>query len=85
MSVTQQLLDLFRVDKQLRGLRNRLDQAERFLSQQSTLLKTLDTNKQQLEEEAKKRLEELKKKQALPQPANAFRDGSSLTIGINVR
>ena len=54
MSVTQQLLDLFRVDKQLRGLRNRLDQAERFLSQQSTLLKTLDTNKQQLEEEAKK-------------------------------
>jgi uncharacterized protein len=42
MSVTQQLLKLFQVDKQLRGLRSRLDAAERFLDQQKTLFKELD-------------------------------------------
>ncbi len=42
MSVTQQLLKLFQVDKQLRGLRSRLDAAERFLEQQRTLFKDLD-------------------------------------------
>lgn len=53
MSVTQQLLELFRVDKQLRGLRNRLDAAEGFLAQQSKLLETLETQKQQFDSEAK--------------------------------
>lgn len=42
MGVTQQLLKLFQVDKQLRGLRSRLDAAERFLDQQRTLFKELD-------------------------------------------
>jgi predicted nucleic acid-binding Zn-ribbon protein len=53
MTVTKQLLELFRVDKQLRGLRNRLDTAERFLSQQSQLLTGLDAQKKQLESESK--------------------------------
>lgn len=35
MTVTSQLLELFRVDKQLRGLRTRLDAAERFLREQT--------------------------------------------------
>jgi len=42
MSVTQQLLKLFQVDKQLRGLRSRLDAAERFLDQQRALLAEID-------------------------------------------
>ena len=53
MSVTQQLLELFRVDKQLRGLRNRLDAAEAFFNQQSKLLETLEAQRQQFEAEAK--------------------------------
>ena len=53
MSVTKQLLDLFRVDKQLRGLRSRLDGAERFLSTQSTLLAELDKQKATLESQVK--------------------------------
>lgn len=42
MSLTKQLLDLFRVDKQLRGLRHRLEAAERFLSQQQAQLADLE-------------------------------------------
>lgn len=42
MSVTQQLLDLFKVDKQLRGLRSRLEAAERFLNQQSAQLAEME-------------------------------------------
>jgi predicted nucleic acid-binding Zn-ribbon protein len=42
MSVTKHLLDLFRVDKQLRGLRHRLEAAERFLSQQVAQLTELE-------------------------------------------
>lgn len=45
MSVTLQLLKLFQVDKQLRGLRSRLDGAERFLAQQKMLLKDIDDKK----------------------------------------
>lgn len=54
MSVSQQLLELFRVDKQLRGLRNRLDAAERFYAQQSKLLSDLEAQKKDLESESKK-------------------------------
>jgi uncharacterized protein len=53
MSVTKQLLDLFRVDKQLRGLRSRLDGAERFFSQQGGLLAELDKQKTTLEAQVK--------------------------------
>jgi predicted nucleic acid-binding Zn-ribbon protein len=49
MSVVQDLLKLFRVDKQLRGLRSRLDNAERFLEQQRSLLKELDDKRGALE------------------------------------
>jgi hypothetical protein len=53
MSATKQLLELFRVDKQLRGLRSRLDAAERFLSQQGGLLGELDKQKTTLEAQVK--------------------------------
>ncbi len=53
MSVTTQLLELFRVDKQLRGLRSRLDAAERFLTQQSGLLGDMDKQKATLEAQVK--------------------------------
>lgn len=43
MTVTAKLLRLFRVDQQLRGLRTRLDAADRFLATQSALLAELDT------------------------------------------
>lgn len=43
MTVTSQLLELFRVDQQLRGLRSRLDVAERFLEQQTQQLTELKT------------------------------------------
>ncbi len=48
MSLTKQLLDLFRVDKQLRGLRHRLEAAERFLSQQQGQLAELDRTRTDL-------------------------------------
>jgi hypothetical protein len=41
MTVTASLLSLFRVDQQLRGLRTRLDVAERFLKNQSEQLQDL--------------------------------------------
>ncbi|MGH7131505.1 MAG: zinc ribbon domain-containing protein [Phycisphaerales bacterium] len=43
MTVTAKLLRLFRVDQQLRGLRSRLDAAERFLAEQERQLKEIDT------------------------------------------
>jgi predicted nucleic acid-binding Zn-ribbon protein len=49
MSVTKSLLELFRVDKLHRGLKSRLDAAERFLAQQSTLLADLEKAKVQAE------------------------------------
>lgn len=42
MTVTSRLLKLFRVDQQLRGLRSRLDAAERFLGEQQRLLADLE-------------------------------------------
>jgi len=48
MSLTKQLLDLFRVDKQLRGLRHRLEAAERFLSHQQTQLADLERTRTDL-------------------------------------
>jgi uncharacterized protein len=42
MTVTAKLLRVFRVDQQLRGLRSRLDAAERFLAEQDRQLKELD-------------------------------------------
>lgn len=53
MSVTKQLLEVFRVDKQLRGLRSRLEAAERFLSLQSRQLAELDKQKTQLETQSR--------------------------------
>jgi uncharacterized protein len=53
MSVTKQLLDLFTVDKQLRGLRSRLEAAERFLSQQSVQLSEMEKQKVALEAQHK--------------------------------
>jgi uncharacterized protein len=43
MTVTASLLSLFRVDQQLRGLRTRLDAAERFLKAQNDQLQDLQT------------------------------------------
>jgi predicted nucleic acid-binding Zn-ribbon protein len=53
MSVTKQLLELFRVDKQLRGLKSRLEAAERFYNQQATLLSDLEKQKTSLESQLK--------------------------------
>jgi len=54
MSVTKQLLELFSVDKQLRGLRSRLDQAERFLGLQKTQHNELEVQVSALKAETKK-------------------------------
>lgn len=53
MSVTLQLLKLFQVDKQLRGLRSRLDTAEKFLAQQKSQLKDIDEKKKDLDGQLK--------------------------------
>ncbi len=53
MSVTKQLLELFRVDKQLRGLKSRLEAAERFHNQQATLLADIEKQKTTLESQLK--------------------------------
>ncbi len=53
MSVTKQLLELFRVDKQLRGLKSRLEAAERFHNQQATLLGDIEKQKLSLESQLK--------------------------------
>lgn len=49
MSVTKQLLDLFRVDKQLRGLTSRLEAAERFYNAQASQLADLHKQRGTLE------------------------------------
>jgi predicted nucleic acid-binding Zn-ribbon protein len=44
MTVTAKLLRLFRVEQQLKGLRTRLDAAERYLHEQDKQLSALDAN-----------------------------------------
>lgn len=53
MNVTAQLLELFRVDKELRGLTSRVDQAERFLSEQQDLLGDLTKSRSSIESQIK--------------------------------
>ena len=43
MSVTKQLLAVFRVDKEIRGLSSRLNAAERFLGEQTRQLADIST------------------------------------------
>ena len=45
MTVTSQLYGLFLTDTQIRGLRSRLDQAERFLKAQSNQLEQIETTR----------------------------------------
>lgn len=49
MSAVQDLLSLYRVDRQLRGLQMRLDSAERYLKGQERKLAGLEEDKQELE------------------------------------
>lgn len=53
MSVTHQLLRVFQVDKQVRGLRSRLDSAEKFFNQQKAQLTEVDEKKSSLETQLK--------------------------------
>jgi uncharacterized protein len=53
MSQIAQLLELFRVDKSIRGLRSRLDTAERFLAQQKTQLADLEKQSSSIEQQMK--------------------------------
>ena len=46
MTVTAKLLRVFRVDQQLRGLKSRLNAAERFLAEQQRLLAEIDAKHQ---------------------------------------
>jgi uncharacterized protein len=52
-TVTAQLLKVFRVDQQLRGLKSRLSAAERFLSDQERQLKDVETRFHQINGELK--------------------------------
>jgi hypothetical protein len=49
MSVTTHLLRVFLVDKQLRGLQSKLRAAERFLSDQTTQIQSIETRAQTLQ------------------------------------
>jgi predicted nucleic acid-binding Zn-ribbon protein len=49
MDVTSQLLKLFNVEKQIRGLKSRLTSAERFLAEQNKQLQAIDTRKTTLD------------------------------------
>ncbi len=53
MNVTAKLERLFQVEKQARGLRGRLDSAERFLAEQTKDLAALDAKKSTLESQIK--------------------------------
>jgi predicted nucleic acid-binding Zn-ribbon protein len=53
MTVTEKLLRVFLVDKQLRGLQSRLGGAEKFLKEQEGHLGGLDTKRQALESQFK--------------------------------
>ncbi|MEO1511874.1 MAG: hypothetical protein AAFU70_07370, partial [Planctomycetota bacterium] len=49
MTVTDKLLRVYRVDRQIDGLKSRLRAAERFLNEQTRLLKELDTRSDSLD------------------------------------
>ncbi len=49
MSLTDNLLQLFRVDKQARGLRGRLDSAQRYLAAQNRQLEVIEQQRLELE------------------------------------
>ncbi|MBK9189898.1 MAG: hypothetical protein IPM33_13210 [Phycisphaerales bacterium] len=53
MDVTSMLVKVFLVDKQLRGLRSRLDAADRFLGDQNKDLERLDTKRRLIEAQLK--------------------------------
>jgi len=53
MSVTEKLLRLYHVDRQIRGLRSRVDAAERRLSHQDAALQKIDTQLQALSGQAR--------------------------------
>lgn len=53
MDVTSQLLKLFNLEKQIRGLKGRLTAAERFLAEQDKQLAALDAKKAGIEAQAK--------------------------------
>lgn len=53
MTVTQKLLKIFLVDKQLRGLQSRLRTSEKYLTEQSSGLKALEERKSSLEAQAR--------------------------------
>jgi predicted nucleic acid-binding Zn-ribbon protein len=53
MDVTSQLLKLFNVEKQIRGLKGRLTAAERFLAEQDKQLAALDAKRGALESQMK--------------------------------
>ncbi len=54
MTVTAKLLKLFRVDQQLRGLKTRLNAAERFLAEQDKQLKAIEASLVSLETQTRK-------------------------------
>lgn len=54
MDVTAKLVEVFHVDKQLRGLKSRLKGAEKFLSEQDKDLSSLDGRRSTLEADLKK-------------------------------
>src|SRR5262245_34421386 len=49
MTLTDNLLALFRVDKQARGLRGRLESAQRYLSAQNKQIDGIEQQRQELE------------------------------------
>ena len=53
MSLTEDLISLFHIDSNVRGLRRRLDSAQRYLDAQESLLS--DLNQQQEECEVRRR------------------------------
>lgn len=53
MDVTSKLVRLFQVEKQIRGLRSRLDSAERFLAEQNKELAAIESKRAAMENQVK--------------------------------